>query len=54
MNGFGVADYNSLSDDVNYLKATLQFFDEDEADDKQYSPMIFIDRISVRDMYGHR
>lgn len=54
MNGFGVADYGSLSDEIQNLNATLQFFDEDEADDKRYSPMIFIDRISVRDMYGNR
>ncbi|KAJ8969962.1 hypothetical protein NQ314_001485, partial [Rhamnusium bicolor] len=59
MNGLSVAEYNSLTKNVDNIKAKLSYLDLDYEESKNknqtdYMPTLYIDRIIIRDMFGNR
>nr|XP_971822.3 PREDICTED: pancreatic triacylglycerol lipase [Tribolium castaneum] len=55
MSGLGVADYETLTENVKNLTATLKFIDleYEEENNNTYIPTIYIDKVEIRDMYSN-
>lgn len=55
MNGIGVTEFNTLTPDVDEIKASLSYVDIDYGEqNNDVNHTIYIDRITIRDMYGNR
>lgn len=55
MSGLAVAEYNSLND-VKNMTATLKFLDleYEEENNNTYIPIVYINKVMIRDMYSNR
>lgn len=56
MNGLAVAEYNTLTPDVQTIEGSLSYINLEYEDgaNKTHPPVLYIDRIVVRDMFGNR
>lgn len=56
MNGLAAAEYNALTSETEQIQASLSFInlEYDEAKNETLAPVLYIDRVVVRDMYGNR
>lgn len=56
MNGLGVAEYKTLTSDLQKIRATLSYEDlrHEEVHNETRIPVLYIDKVVVRDMEGNR
>lgn len=56
MNGLAVAEYNTLSTNIERIEGSLSYINLEYEDgrNRTYPPVLYIDRIVVKDMFGNR
>lgn len=56
MNGLAVAEYNTLNSSVERIDGSLSYInlEYEEGRNRTHPPILYIDRIIVKDMFGNR
>lgn len=56
MNGLAVAEYNTLNSNIETIEGSLSYINLEYEDGRNRTnpPVLYIDRIVVRDMFGNR